>query len=656
VEKRNKHTVADTVIVDGGGFIAADAGGADRYLELVKKARAGDRTSRNRLAEIAWAPLKTYVYRRTLDEDLTEDIVQESIVEMFRVLGKLNSAEKFWPWLCKIALNHVRGYYRKDRRRRKLAADYRAVSAGADGQKALADIVSRELQDIVKTAMRRLRLRHREVLVMRCYEGKDYGEIADVMGCSELSARLLFFRAKKSLQKHLARNGLSRKALLSALVVFGKMTAHNEAAAAGVSVTAATTNVGVAAGIIGSVTGKGALIAVTTAAALSAGTVVLDLKPGPDGQGPVQKPSGSYRTAGAAAESGRNLQRWYFFPKDAEGVVMMREMAFDEDKNRLSCRWLQNASANYRFRDRNKITIENHRFWNEDLTVMRLPTDDPKLSGFLLSMENGEPDFPLEHVSGGRSELLVIAELGEGPAVQRVIPRYDISEEEYFRYEWPASARMVDNRDAVHRRGWGLFQVEGHVKGSVARGTGQIPFVYEQFDEHPPRLQIEFGGVTIVDGPQAAGIYDAAGRVLETRPPGSFFAGLVRPWTGLHCIDTVRRDAADRSLAFESRYIEGRQKAEVTVKAGAVRLTYALDMARDFIESITITKQGQAGSEALLRFMYPQDAAGRTGAGFTRPAMSKYRRPADQSTGMLWLVELIEGEGVFNSRMPISDL
>ena len=58
------------------------------YIELVEKARGGDRQSLNQLAAVARERLRTYVYRLTLKEDLTQEIVHESMLEMCRLLAK----------------------------------------------------------------------------------------------------------------------------------------------------------------------------------------------------------------------------------------------------------------------------------------------------------------------------------------------------------------------------------------------------------------------------------------------------------------------------------------------------------------------------------------------------------------------------------------
>ena len=66
------------------------------YIELVERARRGDKQSLNQLAAMARERLRVYVYRLTLKEDLTQEIVQESLLEMCRVLGKLKQTDRFW--------------------------------------------------------------------------------------------------------------------------------------------------------------------------------------------------------------------------------------------------------------------------------------------------------------------------------------------------------------------------------------------------------------------------------------------------------------------------------------------------------------------------------------------------------------------------------
>jgi len=232
------------------------------YIDLVRKAQFGDQNSREKLSKLVLQPLQAYVFRITLREDVAQDIVQETLVEMLKVLGKLKRADRFWPWLCGIALNRIRRHRQNEARRRtvNIVGPDQADWLSPDDPRAregLAELVQNDLRQIIFHAMDNLRPRYRTVLTLRCYEEMDYADIAEVMECTEFTARVLFFRAKKALARQLARNGFGRGSLLIALVLFGKLTAPNPAAAAQVTISASSLKVGTAATLAGLATSTG---------------------------------------------------------------------------------------------------------------------------------------------------------------------------------------------------------------------------------------------------------------------------------------------------------------------------------------------------------------------------------------------------------------
>ena len=84
---------------------------------LIERARRGDTEELNRLADAVRVRLYEYTVRMTLDEQLAEDIVQESLLTMVQDIGGLRDSGQFWPWLMKIATNKVRSYHRRNGRR-----------------------------------------------------------------------------------------------------------------------------------------------------------------------------------------------------------------------------------------------------------------------------------------------------------------------------------------------------------------------------------------------------------------------------------------------------------------------------------------------------------------------------------------------------------
>jgi RNA polymerase sigma-70 factor (ECF subfamily) len=251
------------------------------YLELLRNAQLGDTESVNRLAELTKAKVCAYIYRITLDNILAQDLSQETMLEMIKSLKRLKFKHpgQFWDWLFRTALGRIQTYFRQQQHDKKVqmsAFDKERLSKlkSSDYSEGLKNLISNEMSDAIFEAMGKLKFRHRNILVLRCFEQKSYSEIASIMDCREVAAQVLFFRAKRSLKRQLSKHGFGKGFLLSALALFAKATAPAEAAHES-CVTAGSLKVGLPAAVIGVAgTNLGIImgIAITTIA-LAAGPI-----------------------------------------------------------------------------------------------------------------------------------------------------------------------------------------------------------------------------------------------------------------------------------------------------------------------------------------------------------------------------------------------
>ncbi len=640
-------------------------------IDLVRRAQQGDRQSLDQLAQQARERLRTYVYRLTQRDDLAQEIVQESLLEMCRVIGKLKKSDRFWPWLYGIAINKLRRHYRTERTQRRVA--FNSVTKKSSLQKredGLEKLVSKELKHIVSSAMSKLRTRHKAVLIMRCYDGMKYSEIAESMGCSEFSTRMLFMRAKKSLQKELSRNGFGKSSLLAALILFGKITAPSEAAAAQVSVTAAATKVGLLAGIAGLATTKTAIVSLTAAGALTAGTIVATSghwRQPTDGWQAPSTFSARSQAVSQFGQEGAGEEYWYYFPQGPENPMMLRVRQGKTDvqvgseaepprqrpaKAGIDRQILQNDRANYYYHD-NRVYINNYRLFASDLSVLKLPTDDPELIDFICRLEGSTST--LQHIKSTGRGLLVVAARSQtenGGRQPWAIRHFNVLDEDYFQGDWPATATTIDNRDVMHKRGWTYFRISGQISGRRVSGTGRIPFIYLAGKRYRPWLKLQVGSLEIVDTYNKAYQRSVEPDRLEIFKSGSFFKGLARPWMGLHTIDTVRRDAAEQRIRFETKHTPGSRFAQVELLCKDVRLIYKIDLETDVIDEIIFSAPDKVGGGqdrlGNLEFSYIQSLDTLSGAvndEFVHPEILRHSAVAGvpkKSPGLLWLVQLVE--------------
>ncbi len=251
-------------------------------LSTIRAAQSGESESMADLSMIANKRAFTYIYRLTIDYHLSQDLAQETVLDLIKSLPQLEfeHINFFWSWLYRTALGKVQHHFRaqgNNKIQQNTTVNSKKIEQClASFESGVNTLIREELRKSVLDAMQNLRLRYRNILTLRCLDNLSYAEIAAISGGSELQARLLFFRAKKSLQHQLARKGLKKDQLLSALGLFGILTATvTKNAAAATSVTATSLAVAPTATLFGVSAYQVAVTAFWSITALSMVTVAV---------------------------------------------------------------------------------------------------------------------------------------------------------------------------------------------------------------------------------------------------------------------------------------------------------------------------------------------------------------------------------------------
>ena len=237
-------------------------------IQTIRQAQAGNTQSLSVVAEQVRQKVDTYIYRLTLDYDLTQDLTQETVLEMIKSLSQLEvpHVNGFWGWIFRTALGKVQHHFRLQGARRlaqKTTSDDSVLeSQASDDNNPMNALVSEEIRKTVLGALQAIKMKYRNILVLRCFENLSYGQIAMIQGGSELRARLLFFRAKHSLKSQLERHGFKRDYLLAVLTMFAGLTlGTGKKAAAGEVVLASSLETGLGIGLASLITAKTAIAA-----------------------------------------------------------------------------------------------------------------------------------------------------------------------------------------------------------------------------------------------------------------------------------------------------------------------------------------------------------------------------------------------------------
>lgn len=187
---------------------------AVRTMTKARKAQADDPTDNElfgRLSEdeaIAQAALtilyrrysqRIYTYCRKIvgDNEVAEDLLQETFVKLFDSGKQGREVENFPAYLMTIARNLCFTHRSRSKRQFVPFEDFHLTSRDVPYE-------HKELLQLIQTSLELLPEDYREAFVLREYNGLSYAEIADVIGQSVDLVKVRIFRAKKKLREILA--------------------------------------------------------------------------------------------------------------------------------------------------------------------------------------------------------------------------------------------------------------------------------------------------------------------------------------------------------------------------------------------------------------------------------------------------------------------
>jgi RNA polymerase sigma-70 factor (ECF subfamily) len=195
--------VADSVsVVEGRRRNAPDTA----ELEDVRQSRQGDSDAYRRLIERHQEHVSGILWRFSRDRLVHEELVQDVFVEAYMSLRGYRGKAPFEHWLSRIATRVGYRYWKQTACRRETEnftlEEWDRVPDGSAEQ-----MDPSEAASLVHRLLAQLRPRDRLVLTLRYLEGCDVAETARRTGWTRGMVKVQTLRAKKRLEKLIAKAG-----------------------------------------------------------------------------------------------------------------------------------------------------------------------------------------------------------------------------------------------------------------------------------------------------------------------------------------------------------------------------------------------------------------------------------------------------------------
>jgi RNA polymerase sigma-70 factor (ECF subfamily) len=135
-----------------------------------------------------------------------DDLYQEMLIQIYQSLNNFEGKSKLSTWIYRVALNTALTYRRNEKKKKREVPDETIGSFEMEDE-AGEETRRREKQiELLYRSIRKLNPGDRGLIMLQL-EGKQYDEIASIIGISKTNVGVKLMRVKKRLEKILREDG-----------------------------------------------------------------------------------------------------------------------------------------------------------------------------------------------------------------------------------------------------------------------------------------------------------------------------------------------------------------------------------------------------------------------------------------------------------------
>ena len=142
--------------------------------ELVRLIQQGEVFAFEQLVKRYQQKLLGFVYHMIRDEQAADDIVQESFINLYKTIDRVDSSKKFSAYVFSIARNTTISHIRKYKKEIPLED----ILASSEEESLYAQIVHAEQQHTVASALAKIPVLYQNVIRLYYFEDLSYEEVS----------------------------------------------------------------------------------------------------------------------------------------------------------------------------------------------------------------------------------------------------------------------------------------------------------------------------------------------------------------------------------------------------------------------------------------------------------------------------------------------
>ncbi len=180
----------------------------DPDAELMVAVQKGDNIAFDQLVYKYHKPIVSFIYRFVNSPAIAEELAQDVFLRAFRARHSYEPRARFAAWIYRIATNVGLKEARRRQRMRLWSRDHGSPEDSHGEEESVRDpspdaerqMLTSELEQAVRGAIRSLPTKEQAALILRRYEDLSYREIAEIMACTEAAVKTYIHRGKLHLR------------------------------------------------------------------------------------------------------------------------------------------------------------------------------------------------------------------------------------------------------------------------------------------------------------------------------------------------------------------------------------------------------------------------------------------------------------------------
>ena len=173
----------------------------DQVNQLLLRIGRGDQAAFRELYKAFSRKVYAYVLNMLNDHARAEEVVVDTLYEVWRQPQRFRGDSQFSTWLIGIARRKALMVYRA-RRADEVHDDLESIAetTASDAPEAIADLAGKQRREGVQYCMGKLSDEHRECLHLVFFEGFSLAEVAEVQNCPEGTVKTRLFHARQKIR------------------------------------------------------------------------------------------------------------------------------------------------------------------------------------------------------------------------------------------------------------------------------------------------------------------------------------------------------------------------------------------------------------------------------------------------------------------------